>query len=145
MPVKFTCPHCSQTTNVPDEYLGQSGPCAGCGKTVTIPRPGSPFGGPATGPTTGPAVSPSMGEDASMRMLLPVGRSFWAIAAGYAGLFAVLMFPAPVALVLGIVAIRDIKRNPDKHGMGRAIFGLVMGGLFTILLSIVLFGLLAGW
>ena len=136
MPVEFTCPHCSQTTNVPDEYLGQSGPCAGCGKTVTIPRPGSPFGGPEFGPP----VSPSMGDDAAIRMLLPVGRSLWAIAAGYAGLFAVLVFPAPVALLLGIIAVVDIKRNPHKHGMGRAIFGLVMGALFTILLMILLVG-----
>jgi hypothetical protein len=63
-------------------------------------------------------------------MLLPVGRSFWAIAAGYAGLFAVLFVPAPIALILGIIAIYDIKRHPDRHGMGRAIFGLVMGAIF---------------
>jgi len=30
-----------------------------------------------------------------------VGRSLWAIAAGYFGLFAMLFFPAPFALVLG--------------------------------------------
>jgi hypothetical protein len=42
-----------------------------------------------------------------------------------------LFFPAPIAVVLGIVAIRDIRRHPEKHGMGRAIFGLVMGVVFT--------------
>jgi hypothetical protein len=67
-----------------------------------------------------------------MRMILPVGRSIWAIAAGYAGLFAVLCLPAPIALILGIIAIRDIKRHPEKHGMGRAVFGLVMGILGTL-------------
>jgi hypothetical protein len=25
------------------------------------------------------------------------------------------------------VAVRDIKKHPERHGMGRAIFGLVMG------------------
>jgi hypothetical protein len=69
-------------------------------------------------------------------MLLPVGRSGWAIAAGYAGLFAVLIFPAPIALLLGIIAIIDIKKNPHKHGMGRAIFGVVMGALGTSLLAV---------
>lgn len=76
-------------------------------------------------------------------MLLPVGRSLWAIAAGYAGLFAVLVCAAPIALVLGIIAIRDIKRHPEKHGMGRAIFGLVMGILFTIPLIVMLIALAA--
>ncbi len=74
-------------------------------------------------------VSPDIGQDAGFRMLLPVGRSGWAIAAGYAGLLSPLMCPAPLALLFGILAIRDIRRNPQKHGMGRAIFGIVMGSL----------------
>jgi prepilin-type processing-associated H-X9-DG protein len=37
MPFPFTCPHCNLETLVDDEYAGQSGPCAGCGKTVMIP------------------------------------------------------------------------------------------------------------
>jgi len=84
-------------------------------------------------PGGGPAFQ-SLGENAGIRMLLPVGRSGWAIAAGYAGLFAVLFFPAPIAVILGIIAIYDIKRHPKRHGMGRAIFGLVMGVIFTLLL-----------
>ncbi len=66
------------------------------------------------------------------------GWSLWAIAAGYVGLFSVLLIPAPLALLLGVVAIVDIKRHPKKHGMGRAIFAVVMGVLFTVLLLIVL-------
>jgi hypothetical protein len=67
-----------------------------------------------------------IGQNAGMRMLLPVGRSGWAIAAGYMGLLSVLLIPAPIALILGIVAIIDIKKHPGRHGMGRAIFGIVM-------------------
>ncbi|NLF69693.1 MAG: DUF1559 domain-containing protein [Candidatus Anammoximicrobium sp.] len=40
MPITFTCPHCGRQTNVADQYAGQSGPCAGCGQTITIPGPG---------------------------------------------------------------------------------------------------------
>jgi hypothetical protein len=72
-------------------------------------------------------------DDPAMRMILPVGRSGLAIAAGYAGLFAILCFPAPIALILGILAIIDIKRHPEKHGMGRAVFAVIMGGLFSIM------------
>ena len=79
-----------------------------------------------------------------MRMLLPVGRSRWAIAAGYAGLFSVLVFPAPIAVILAILAIRDIKNHPEKHGLGRAIFGLVMGGLGSLGLVALLVAAAAG-
>ena len=42
MPIQFTCPHCGSQTSVSDEYAGQSGPCAQCGRTITIPAPGTP-------------------------------------------------------------------------------------------------------
>lgn len=37
MTISFTCPHCQSTTQVDDAYAGQSGPCAKCGQTVTVP------------------------------------------------------------------------------------------------------------
>ncbi len=83
-----------------------------------------------------------MSDNAAIRMLLPVGRSGWAIAAGYAGLFATLVFPAPIALLLGVIAIWHLRKNPKLHGMGRAIFGLVMGLLGTGFLLFVLIGML---
>ena len=82
-----------------------------------------------------------MGDDAGMRLLLPVGRSGWAIAAGYLGLFALLLIPAPLAIIVSIIAIRDIgksSKTPNKkYGMGRAAFGLVAGILGTLGLAIV--------
>ncbi|MHB1036894.1 MAG: DUF1559 family PulG-like putative transporter [Pirellulales bacterium] len=42
MPISFTCPFCGATTNVADQYAGQTGPCARCGKPITVPRPGEP-------------------------------------------------------------------------------------------------------
>jgi hypothetical protein len=73
-----------------------------------------------------------LGESAAMRMLLPVGRSWLAIVAGYLGLVAVCGLPAPLAVLFGVLAIFDIRRHPEKHGLGRAIFGIVMGSLGTI-------------
>ena len=89
-----------------------------------------------------PAQKP-LGEDAGVRMLLPVGRSGWAIAAGYLGLFSVLGCFAPFALIVSIIAIRDIRAHPDRHGMGRAVFGLVMGILGCIILAGMITGFLA--
>ncbi|MGA3068236.1 MAG: GYF domain-containing protein [Tepidisphaeraceae bacterium] len=76
-------------------------------------------------------------ESLPMRLLFPVARSGWAIAAGYLGLLSVLLVPAPVALIVGIYAINDIREDPKKHGMGRAIFGLIMGALGTVGLFLV--------
>lgn len=101
------CPHCG-IVNDDNNYR-----CVSCTKVIQ--------------PVA--AKTQELGDSAAMRMLLPVGRSGLAIAAGYAGLFALLMFPAPLAILLGILAVRDLKRHPHKHGMGRAVFGIVMGAL----------------
>jgi hypothetical protein len=77
-------------------------------------------------------------DDAGLRMILPVGRSGWAIAAGYLGLISVLLVPAPFAVLCAIFALVHLKKNPKLHGMGRAIFGLVMGAIGTLVLVIVL-------
>ena len=98
-----------------------------------LPAPGQP-GGP-----------PRIGDDAGMRWLLPVGRSPWAIVAGYLGLFSFLVIPAPVALIVSLIAWRDLRRHPHTHGMGRVIFGLVMGGLGTAYLTVVMVRLASTW
>lgn len=84
-----------------------------------------------------------LGENAVVRMILPVGRSGWAIAAGYLGLFSVLFVPAPFALLAGMLAVREIRRDPKLHGMGRAVFGIVMGGVWSVFLAIALAVLVA--
>lgn len=67
-----------------------------------------------------------------------MGRSVMSIVSGYLALFSVLLVPAPLALLTGIHAIREIRgthNSPDpKHGMGRAVFGIIMGTLGTIAL-----------
>ena len=64
--------------------------------------------------------------------MLPVGRSGYAIAAGYFGLLSVLAVFAPFAIVFGITALYDIGQHPEKAGRGRAIFGMVAGFTFTL-------------
>lgn len=108
------CPHCGS------EVAATSRRCDSCGRDIVPLRP--------------PATGSKLGDDPAMRMILPVGRSGLSIAAGYAGLFALLIIFAPIALVLGILAVRDLRKNPAKRGMGRALFGLVMGALGTLFL-----------
>lgn len=72
------------------------------------------------------------------KYLLPVGRSSWAIAAGYLALFSVLLIPAPIALFCGIMALRDIASHPEKIGKPRAWFGIIMGGVMMALFAIIM-------
>ena len=89
-----------------------------------------------------PAQQQSIGDNAGIRMLLPVGRSGWAIAAGYLGLFGLVIVPAPLALIVSIIAIISIRKSKNttkpKHGMGRAIFGLIVGIVGTFILATLL-------
>ena len=79
-----------------------------------------------------------------MRLLLPVGRSGWAIAAGYLGLFSITIILAPLALIVSIIAFRDIQKSrktaTPKHGMGRAVFGFLAGlaGTLFILVGLIM-------
>jgi len=83
---------------------------------------------------------PDLGDSARMRWLMPVGRSGWAIAAGYLGLFSILYLPAPFAIFCGVMGVRSIRRDPQKHGIVRAVFGIVMGIAFGTLLVLHLLG-----
>ena len=83
-------------------------------------------------------VASTTNDDAALRMIIPVGRSGLAIAAGYLGLFSLIPLFGIFALVIGILAILDIRKHPEKHGLGRAWFGVIMGG-GSLLLYLVIF------
>jgi hypothetical protein len=78
-----------------------------------------------TSSATAPDVHAEIGSSGSL--------SGWAIAAFYVSLFSLFVIPAPIAVICGIMAIRDIKADPSKHGKGRAIFGIVAGSLIMAL------------
>jgi hypothetical protein len=64
--------------------------------------------------------------------------------AGYLGLFSLFGgCVAPIAIIVSIIAIRDIKAHPEKHGMGRAITGLVLGIIGTVMLVAIIIGMAA--
>ena len=99
--------------------------------SVHFPPP--PFIEPPSPPV---ADKKNLGDGLGMRMLLPVGRSPWAVAAGYLGIFSVYPPVAPIAILISIIAIIHVRNSKSsdhpKYGMGRAVFGLVMGCLGAI-------------
>ncbi len=105
------------------------------------PAPGGAFG-PAP-PATALGAHPSD----PMHWLLPTGRTWQSIAAGYVGIFAAFIwFLGPVALGLGVWALRASADN-GAHGRGRAIFAIAVGAaaslaaLTVLILSTHSFGL----
>lgn len=110
--------------------------CARCGKPVAAD---ARFCGACGAPRV-----PAAGEeaDSALRYVLPVGRSGWAIAAGYLGLFSILLLPAPLALLCGLQALRELRREPGLLGRGRAWLGVIAGGLGTLGLAAVLVAVL---
>jgi type II secretory pathway pseudopilin PulG len=68
MPIAYSCPHCSKQFTVADQFAGQSGPCAACGKTITIPLAAAgPMGMPPAGYYQ---PQPSSGSGASLAVII---------------------------------------------------------------------------
>ena len=86
-------------------------------------------------------------SDPVLRMVVPVDRSLWAIAAGYLGLISVIPIFGPFAVIASLIALFQIERSKatptPKYGMGRAIFGLIMGLLGCVVLVLVFSALIA--
>ena len=78
-------------------------------------------------------------RDKVVEMLIPINRSGWAIAAGYVALFNFpLVFCAPIALVLGIIALMDIRKHPDHAGRGRIWFAIIYSAIIILLFGFIL-------
>lgn len=87
--------------------------------------------------------APPPQRDRGLEMLLPVNRAPLAIVAGYLGLFSLLLLPGPIAVVVSLIALRQLKTKPDLGGRGRAWFGLVAGSVASLILLIMLGNALA--
>ncbi len=64
--------------------------------------------------------------------LVPTGRTWQSVTAGYVALFAVVLWVlGPVALWLGVWGLRASARSV-AHGRGRAIFAIIVGALSSL-------------
>lgn len=83
MPIAYSCPHCGKQFSVAEQYAGQTGPCAACGKPITIPMPAgmAPF-----------AAQPS--KAGGMGVLIAVLAVGLVAAVGMIGILIALLLPA---------------------------------------------------
>lgn len=76
---------------------------------------------------------PDNGPGSAIHWMLPVGRSWQSVTAGYLGLFSLgIWVLGPVAIGFGVWAL--VRANSGGHGRGRAITGIVGGLIGTIIL-----------
>lgn len=99
--------------------------CLGCGKERAK--------APATARPMTVATPLATTPDPTMRWLIPVGRSGYAIASGYLAFFGLVPGIGLLAVIFGWLGLRDIAQHPEKIGKGRAWFGIIVGGLFSLL------------
>lgn len=129
---KAKCPQCG---NVVTYQAGYDPICPACGFRGAAPTVAPGFSAPPSGPTAtlGSAQAPASGN----------GMAIASLVCGIAGF--VVGITAPIALVLGIVALNQ---KPDSTGRAMAITGIVLGALVTIgLLLFFLFitAIVGGW
>jgi hypothetical protein len=70
--------------------------------------------------------------DPALGVLVPLGVDPMALIAGYVGLFSIVLVPAPVALLLGLMALGRLKADPKARGAGRAWFAVIAGAIGSI-------------
>jgi hypothetical protein len=109
--------------------------------------PGYSYAGQGWPQSSGPHGSvPGIGEETSdpLHWIVPTGRSWQTIAAGYVGLISLFtFFPGPFAIALGVLGLRAAGRQ-GSHGRGRAIFGIVAGCFGTLIAVTIVIGLFQG-
>lgn len=81
MAIDFRCPHCGHQTSVAERYAGQTGPCAGCGQTVTIQAGGGLPAPPASGRGSGSKSALVAFVVVAISMLVVAAPGIWALTA----------------------------------------------------------------
>jgi prepilin-type processing-associated H-X9-DG protein len=101
--------------------------CVHCGKAIEV---NEVFAG-----TSG--ACPFCGQTDSVP---GIRTSSWAVASLVCGLLGCLVLPAILAIPFGIIGIRQVNRSGGRvKGRGLAIAGLVMGGLYVLLVPTVFY------
>lgn len=122
-PSKRTCPDCHEET------VGFSIKCWNCGSYLE---------------------GPPQAAGTLARILVPVGRSRNALAAGYLALLAIVpLYGLPFAvcaIACGMAGLKEIANDPRLLGRVRAWFGIIVGAvMITLTGAVTILYLLPNW
>jgi hypothetical protein len=144
-----------RTASAVPAHARSGAPSSPAGDPYAAPAPGSPppvrataiavhptYPAYPTYPAAGPwypqqAARQGPGPREAVHWMLPVGRSWQSIVAGYAGLLGLgIWVLGPFAIWFGLWALR--RASTGGHGRGRAVFGIIAGTVATALMALVL-------
>lgn len=115
--------------------------------SASPPPPPAPISAPPAGPAPAPVPMPPSGPTYAPGMPHPVSMppsskknqlAVWALVTGILATLCCQIL-GPVSIVLGAVALSQIKQHPEQEGSGFAITGIVLGviGLLIMLVAAV--------
>jgi hypothetical protein len=165
--IRFRC-ECGRELQARPADAGSPARCPVCAKIVTVPDEGAAHAGrgtsagglcvsPARPDGVAPAGAPSApgepDEDApawaargpfAHRPLCPAADAAWIIALCALVCGPLALGVGPLAIVYGIVALRQIAARPELPGRRRAVVGICIGVLAMLLVSEFFFGVVSG-
>lgn len=107
-----------------------------------LPPPAPPAAPPPPHTAATPRPEQSSGVvNPALALLVPIAVDPLAFIAGYAGLFSLTLVLAPVALLIGALALRGLRTKPHARGAGRAWFAVVAGSIGSLCLLVLIVSL----
>lgn len=143
--IRFVC-ECGKQLQAPEENAGKPAICPACQRQVIVPNESPPSDAvqqERPSRREAPEIEAVEIDDEIQRQL--ASSSGKAIASLVLGIFSLFcnFFTGLPALILGILALRDISRSRGRlSGQGLAIAGIVTGCAFTFCTGPILIGLL---
>jgi len=135
MTIHVTC-ECGKQLHAPDEFAGRQTRCPVCKRPVMLPSPETAIQ-PTPSPT--PAMASPEVETAAFPVQAPAGGqatsklALWSLILGVASVCVPCFLSIP-AVILGILGLREMGRDPQLGGKGMAIAGLIIGCISTVLI-----------
>jgi hypothetical protein len=141
-----TCTRCGSRigghpSQAPAYEMAGAGPLAVPASHRTYPPPAVPdpaYGSPGVSRAAYGPPRESRGSGTVLHWIVPVGRSWQSMVAGYLAVFSIIIWVlGPAALGMGVWALARSRRE-NVRGTGRAVFAVVAGLLSTLAMVILL-------
>jgi len=147
MTVAFTCP-CGKALRAESVYVGRWVKCPQCGNSVQVPQaagaePAEPVGGaapPDQAAFGGSATRVPCGLAIASLIISLVGAFFVPVTLCFSPVIVLAICAGVVAIVLGIIARKQIARDPNLTGAGMALAGLIVG-ITDVALGVIAIGI----